>query len=241
MHIFTLLLCALCGEGQAEYTYLDRIALETGTDKSSDGHNYTEVYAHHFAPLRHQPIKLLEIGIASGASVKLWERYFPNATLHFIDICPDVVQYYSPSSPRIQYHFLDQSNTEALRQFAADVGESFDIIIDDGGHHMNQQIISFQTLFPHLKSGGLYIIEDLHTSYWTSHGGNGTVSSPRAGQGTAVEFLKSLVEDLNYTGGITGYADWKKTPPEIFENLNDYQKNIAFVQFYKSLCVIKKR
>ena len=161
---------------QDEYHYLDQMALETGTDKSSRAHNYTEIYAEHFAPLRNQSIKFLEIGIAAGESVRLWENYFPNASLHFIDICRDGIQYYSPRS---HYYFLDQADPQALQEFAHLSGGSFDIIIDDGGHFMHQQIISFQTLFPYLQSGGLYIIEDLHTSYWTSHGLGKEIPQPQ--------------------------------------------------------------
>ncbi len=222
-----------------EYEYLNGLALWAGTDKASSGHNYTEIYAQHFAALRHQPMKFLEIGICAGASVKLWESYFPNATLHFIDNNNSSIQYFSS---RAQYHFLDQENAPALIAFANQAGGNFDIIIDDGGHTMRQQIVSFETLFPYLKSGGLYIIEDLHTSYWKQWGGHGTFSNPAAGPGTTVEFLKKLVEDVNYPGAAEGgYWEWARTPPFMRVKLNNYQQDIYSIQFYKSLCVIKKR
>ncbi len=222
-----------------EYKYLDQIANEEVTDKASFHHNYTEVYAEYFAPLRNKSIKFLEIGIGIGSSVRLWERYFPNAELHFIDIVPQSNNCYFPL--RTQYHFLDQANEDALRRFVNIVGGEFDIIIDDGGHRMDQQINSFKVLFPQIKSGGLYIIEDLCTSYWTSHGGNGSLQTPLAGPGTALEFLKNLVEDVNHIGAATSCADWRKTPPDLWARLNTYEQNISSITFYSSLCIIKKR
>ncbi len=223
---------------QLEYQILDRIALESGTDKSSNSHNYTEIYAEYFAPFRDQPIKFLEIGISTGCSAWLWDRYFTNAELHLIDNRLELLQHSKPE--RAHYHIVDQADAKALKRFAASVGGNFDIIIDDGGHYMDQQIISFQTLFPFLRSGGLYIVEDLHTSYWRQFGGGGTAENPKAGEGTAVEFLKNLVEDLNYTSGLTACGDWKKTPKEIWMHLSEFQKHIHSIHFYKSLCIIKK-
>lgn len=220
----------------SDFEFLDKIAYEGGTDKGSNGHKYTEVYADFFGPLRDKPFKFLEIGIADGGSVRVWEKYLPKAELHFIDINDS-----SYRTPNAQYHFLDQADRGALDSFAKKVDGNFDIIIDDGGHRMDQQIISLETLFPYLKSGGTYIIEDLHTSYWKSYGGNGDYSNPIAGPGTAVEYLKNLVEDVNYTGAATGYADWGKATPEMREKLTEFQKSILSIQFFKSMCFIRKR
>jgi hypothetical protein len=223
---------------QMEYQYLDRLALETGTDKASNIHNYTETYATFFAPIRNKPIKFLEIGIAHGSSARLWDKYFPNAELHFIDICPEVFNRNKPA--RANYHILDQADTNALKEFINRVGGDFDVIIDDGGHEVHQQIISFQALFPFVRSGGLYIIEDLHTSYWRSYGGNGEKGRPLAGPGTAMEFFKNLVEDLNYSSAYDGYASLERTPKEMWMKMNEYQKHIRSIHFYKSMCFIEK-
>lgn len=218
---------------------LSDLALELDTDKGPQAHNYTEIYVHYFAPLRDKSIKFLEIGIGNGRSVLMWEQYFPNAEFHFIDNDPRILE--MPKSKGTFYHLLDQGDRVSLEEFVENAGGDFDIIIDDGGHFMHQQIISFQTLFPHLKSGGLYVIEDLHTSYWTSFGGHGNYQDPQAGDGTTIEFLKNLVEDLNYTSGATGYGDWKRTPPDLWETLNEYQRHIRSIHFYKSLCFIERQ
>lgn len=221
-----------------EYRYMDNLALQAGTDKSSSFHNYTEVYSQLFSSLKDKPIKFLEIGIYKGDSVKLWEKYFPKAELHFIDIEPNYIQY---TSSRAHYHFLDQANSKAVKSFAKAVGGEFDVIIDDGGHQMKQQMVSFQALFPYLKSGGLYVIEDLHTSYWKHFGGFGDTKNPVAGPGTTIHFLKNLVEDLNYAGAVTECADDHKVPSTLRINLNYYQENIHSITFFRSLCIIQKK
>ncbi|MBA3958535.1 MAG: hypothetical protein H0X51_09130 [Parachlamydiaceae bacterium] len=220
------------------YHELDQLAVQAGTDKSSVFHNYTKVYARYFQALREQPMKFLEIGIFQGNSVKLWESYFTKADLHFIDIDNSRIQYFSERS---HYYFLDQANSVALNSFAAGLGGDFDIIIDDGGHLMDQQIISFKTLFPYLKSGGYYVIEDLHTSYWKGFGGGGTLSMPKSGPNTCTEFLKGLVDDVNYTAAVTACADSDKISQEIRRRLSTYQKDIESIHFYQSLCIIIKK
>ena len=226
----------LCADD--EYQYMDRLALVAGTDKGSSFHNYTEIYSKYFASLKDKPIKFLEIGIYKGNSVKLWESYFSQAELHFVDITPGYIQYFSTRS---HYHFVDQANKQEMINFAQSVGGNFDIIVDDGGHTMQMQMNSFHALFPYVKSGGMYIIEDLHTSYWKIYGGNGTFAQPRAGKGTTIQFLQGLVDEMNYTGAVTQCADRNKVSPELQRNLNIYQDQIFSIHFYQSVCIIIKK
>lgn len=223
---------------QAEYEYLDQLALDAGADKASSFHNYTKVYADFFGPIKNEPLVFLEIGIYKGNSVKLWESYFPNATLYFIDNNPSYIEYFSPRS---HYHFMDQTDWFTVHAFAKSVVRGFDIILDDAGHTMVAQIGGFQTLFPYLKSGGLYIIEDLHTSYWQAFGGGGTFEAPKSGPGTCVHFLQSLVDELNFSGARTQCADANKIPPDIQQTLNYWQDQIESIHFYKSVCIIRKK
>lgn len=222
----------------AEYEYLDQLALVAGTDKSSAFHNYTKVYADFFGPIRNDPLVFLEIGIYKGNSVKLWESYFPNATLYFIDNTPSYIEYFSKRS---HYHFMDQTDWYTLHAFAKSVGGEFDVILDDAGHSMVGQIGSFQTFFQYLKSGGLYIIEDLHSSYWQQYGGGGTIQNPKSGPGTCVFYLQSLVDELNYTSAKTECADDAKVPASLRQTLNYFQDQIDSIHFYKSVCLIRKK
>jgi hypothetical protein len=220
---------------EAEYQLMDRLAVAAGTDKSSVHHNYTRIYSQCFKECKNQPIRFLEIGIYKGDSVRFWEKYFSKADLHFIDITDRYLTYHSKRS---KFHYLDQSDIPALQKFSSKEGP-FDIILDDGGHSMTQQINSFIALFPAVKSAGLYIIEDLHTSYWTEYGGSG--DNNRADSGTAVGFLKNLIDDLNFVGAASGCADADKIPPEVQTQMNYLRDHIASIRFHTSLCIIEKK
>ncbi len=158
---------------------LTELANKFGSDKGTNGPsdhwqalNYTDVYAAYLEPLRDMPVRLLEIGIGSlgdrwdarivhgrnkgGASIKMWEAYFPNAEIVAIDINP--AEYLD--SNRVQTFVLDQSSESELTKFIQEQ-ECFDIIIDDGSHNPEHQQLSLSILFSKLNNGGLYIIEDL--------------------------------------------------------------------------------
>jgi len=148
---------------------LNSLCEKFGTDKCnrSGGHNYVEVYELFFYPIRTVAKKIAEIGIESGSSLHLWRDYFPHATIYGIDIDDNS----NLDSERIKTFVGDQSKRENLQKFITKYGSNFDFILDDGGHSMEQQQISLGFLFRHVKPGGYYIIEDLHTSLWKSGSG----------------------------------------------------------------------
>jgi cephalosporin hydroxylase len=122
------------------------------------GHNYADIYDKYLTGFKVD--KMLEIGIARGASIRMWSEYFEHKVeIHGIDIdkCDEL------RTPKIIYHQGDQKDIEFLNRKLH--GLTFDLIIDDGSHRMRDQQISLKTLFPKLRSGGLYVIEDLHTSF----------------------------------------------------------------------------
>jgi hypothetical protein len=227
-----------------EQLSLDAIALQTGTDKSTAFHAYTLVYDKLFSELRHKPIKFLEIGIQNGFSVHMWDKYFDNlhASLHFIDIDPNAVTFCKQKqqshliSHRAKFYIADQENKENLKQFITIADEKFDIIIDDGGHTMIQQQNSFEILFPYLKKGGIYIIEDLHTSYWQQRS---NIEYGGGDQNSTINFLLNLVHDINTVGAQSECADFKKFDRTQFKNY--YQEHIESIIFHSSLCFITKR
>ena len=153
---------------------LYEIGIKHYTDKSIS-HLFSVVYDSYFQHLRDSDIKMLELGIYKGASIKMWEEYFEKAQLHAIDILDCTYL----NNDRVKVEILNQENEDELRSLPKD----FDIILDDGGHTMLQQQLSLKVLFvDHLKPGGTYILEDLHTSepkYWGSHGGNKTNNTLR--------------------------------------------------------------
>lgn len=212
---------------------LSSLGMKYETDKSPLCHCYTRIYESYFRKFKKRPIKFLEIGIFQGSSVRMWEEYFPKADLHFIDITYDQMKF---EPKRAKLHLCDQSKVEDLESLIHKIGGEFDVIIDDGGHFMDQQITSFETLFPHLKSGGLYVIEDLHTSYWAKYNGN------KRGRGlkNTMGYLKNLLNDVNFVGSSIGTPNRVHPyirPPE----LTDLQRDILSMTFYDSLCFIVKR
>jgi hypothetical protein len=128
---------------------LDLLALQTGTDKSSSAHYYTKIYEKYFTPLKNNPLNILEIGLCLGASARLWDQYFinPDTHLYFIDIQDSLFnQIKNTVSSRCNFYKANQENKTELTNFVHTFNVMFDIIIDDGGHTMKQQINSFEAL-----------------------------------------------------------------------------------------------
>lgn len=129
------------------------------TDKHS--HGYLEFYEPFFKKMENCK-NVMEIGVRSGDSLILLSTYFPKATIHGIDIVHR--NYNFPYSDKIKTYTCDQENRDNLEKLVNTINQEFDIILDDGGHTMKQQQTSFGFLFNRIKKGGVYIIEDLHTS-----------------------------------------------------------------------------
>ncbi len=236
-----LVMIIAAGMLQAGQKTLDELAVKYETDKSSHCHRYTAVYEPYFAPLRDKKIKFLEIGFATGSSAHMWEDFFEQADLYFIDILKDCFKKHGKDLKRSKFFQVDQSDRGQLEAFVRAVGGEFDIIVDDGGHTMTQQITSFEMLFPHVKSGGIYVVEDLHTSYWKLYGGGGTQGDPYAQEGSAIQFLLQRVHDINRAAARTGRANFSATPPRIKSQISYCSQHIQSMHFYGSMCFIFKR
>lgn len=146
---------------------LTEIMNTNNSDKGTvmgEAHGYTPVYERWLEPMRNESLRLLEIGVCDprmpGASLKGWYEYFPNATIFGYDIV-DAQRF---DNDRIVTFAGDQSNRADIARFVEFSGGEFDIIIDDGSHKPMHQQLSLAFLFPHLKPGGQYIIEDLHVA-----------------------------------------------------------------------------
>ncbi len=229
---------------------LDQLAHRFGTDKKSgsNGHSYTAIYESYFSSMKDKPIDFLEIGFAVGGSARMWDNYFSRANCYFIDNNPQCIDYLYGLSNRVALYIGDQGNQNSLLEIMQKINVTFDIIIDDGGHTMQQQLISFETLFPYVKPGGIYIVEDMHTSYWHIFGnGNekGGVGDPQVGPCSMTEVLKKLIDEMNYIAAYTGYASrgqqLSSIPRDLINKLNYCQKHIASIHFYPSLCFIFKK
>lgn len=127
------------------------------TDKYE--HGFIDVYEPYFNNSKNVK-NVLEIGVYFGGSLQYLSDKFPDAKIYGIDI-EDKTQY---NTDNITTYIVNQEDRNALNKFLEETNVEFDIIIDDGGHTMKQQQVSFGTLFKSLKKGGIYILEDLHTS-----------------------------------------------------------------------------
>jgi hypothetical protein len=151
---------------------------------------YFPVYERYLSAYRGQSFKMLEIGVFKGGSLKMWRDYFgQDAVLWGIDIDPACADFVSqPNQVRIG----SQDDAAFLRRVVDEMG-GIDVVLDDGSHIAHHQRTSFDTLFPLLSDGGLYIIEDTHTSYWAHPWGGGF-----GRKGTAIEFAKSMIDHMHH-------------------------------------------
>ena len=151
--------------------------------------HYLPVYDRYLSGFRGKPFTMLEIGVFKGGSLELWRKYFgEQAKIFGVDIDPQCAQRVDPPN---QVRIGSQDDPVFLRSVVAEMGPP-DFILDDGSHIGRHQRTSFEVLFPLLKTGGLYMIEDLQTAYWhqTWEGG---YRKP----GTAIEHVKSMIDDLH--------------------------------------------
>ena len=141
---------------------LQKLALKNDSNKLY--HDYESVYEPYFKNLRNKnDLKMLEIGIFRGGSAKTFRDYFTKGQIYCIDINPDSVNTLQ-NQERIHPFKVDQGDRKQLNELMKKIGK-VDIILDDGSHCMDHMQISFGFLFKFLKKGGIYIIEDVHTSY----------------------------------------------------------------------------
>lgn len=175
---------------------LDALARLYGTDKSSEMHDYTSLYAHHLGPRRRQVRAVLEIGVggvnswdgydtmAGGQSLRMWRDYFPNAMIVGVDVHDKQI-----SGPRLVFECGDQSDAEFMRGVAEAYGP-FDLVVDDGSHIGRHIAASFEALWTSVRPGGYYVIEDLACAYDPRWEGG-----PPGTPGTAVELVKRQIDD----------------------------------------------
>lgn len=139
---------------------LDEIALETSTDRSSRGHDFCRSYDALLTPLRHLPVKILEMGILGGDGLLMWSRYFTHPDARIIGIDIETHRCQKIADPRVGI-CQDSSADPAFWNRCDD--RSFDWISDDGSHFLSHQKEAFKYGWSKVKPGGYWCIDDLHT------------------------------------------------------------------------------
>ena len=198
--------------------------------------HYFEIYQHTFAPIRHKPVRILEIGVHQGSSLKMWRTYFdhPETQVVGIDIEPNCRSNDAPASG-IHVRIGDQTDADFLKQVISEFGK-FDLIIDDGSHVSSHIIASFNHLFADgLKDSGIYLAEDLHTNYWTGW---------RDSRKSFFDVCKELVEHMNGHYQRGSYNDFivlkPSDQPAGALHVPRIATMIKEVRFFDSIAVIYK-
>ncbi len=184
--------------------------------------HYFEIYDRHFARFRGGDVTVLEMGVGQGGSLRMWRSYFgPRARIVGVDINPECE---TLAGDQIEILIANQEDRESLRALKTKVPH-VDILIDDGGHTMQQQINTFEELFPHVHANGVYLCEDLHTSYWPDWGGGFRKEN------TFIEMGKRLVDQLHA---------WHSTNADELR-VSDFTRTAHSLHFYDSIMVVEKR
>lgn len=204
---------------------LDKIAIECGTDKSSLFNNYCLDYERFLPFNREDKLTILEIGVHRGSSLRMWSEFYPNSLVIGVDITDKLCKL-SKEDKNIKVVIGDQSNKSDLERVCKMYGP-FDLVIDDGSHFTTHQLVSFDYLINHVKHDGVYIVEDLITSYWSKYIKDNF---------SMVDYLKNLVDDLNHKGA------WReKELPRLREKQESlYQRRYNFkaMVFIRCSCLI---
>ena len=185
--------------------------------------HYPNIYDKHFNKYRELPVNILEIGILNGGSLQIWEKYFPKAKIFAIDIDEKCKQY---ETDRTKIFIGDQADKSFLRNVKAQVPQ-IDIIIDDGGHRAEQQINTFEEMYFHLKTNGVYLIEDIELNYRQD-------KKP----GNFMDLMKNKIDELNI----------RRTLPlrtSLSNNWKDFEVRFTnttnSITFYDNVVVLEKQ
>ena len=183
--------------------------------------HYFEIYDRHFLHYRGTDVHIVEFGVSQGGSLLMWKDYFgPDCKIYGVDINPDCSQF---ADDQVQIFIGDQEDRTFLKSLAGKIPR-IDILIDDGGHTMKQQINTFEELFYKVEENGVYLCEDLHTSYWYGFGGGYKKSD------SYIEYSKQFIDYINA---------WHSKTSRL--SVNEFTRSVHSLHYYDSILVIEKR
>lgn len=203
-----------------------KIFLDTSSKSDKiNHHGYHRFYPWFLHHIRDDAIKILEIGIDETESIKLWNEYFTDVEIHGIDI-----EQKKFDSSKVKLFCIDQSNEYQLEDFSRRRSLFYNLIIDDGSHVPSHQILTLKKLWPTLKPSGIYIIEDIETSYWGKSSIYGYNFNSR--KENCVETLLSAVNNINSEFCL-------KPKKNIF--LDDLADEIEMISFGQNCIILIKK
>jgi len=212
---------------------LSELGIKYGTDKASH-HQFTPFYNSVLEKHREEFTNVMEIGILTNASLKMWEEYFPNANIVGVD--NEVREEHK--TDRTSIFLADQSQPHQLERVIDLTTKEYDMILDDGSHLAPHQYISWATLFKYIKPGGYYIIEDLHCNYfpkWPMWRDNNVIITPLEAVSTLRAELSGDDEVFRYqyiSDEDAAYIKEHTESVEIFDRTGEYDS---------ITCIIRKK
>ncbi len=185
--------------------------------------HYIEIYEQFFSKYRNSEIVFLEIGIAHGGSLQMWRKYFGEKALIIgVDVNPECKKFEEENT---KIYIGSQEDIVFLEWLKKEIPK-VDVLLDDGGHTMKQQNTTFNVLFEHIKENGIYVCEDLHTSYWKDYGGGYKKKS------SFIEFSKKFIDNLHA---------WHATKKDKLKMQNFITDSVFAVHYYDSMIILEKR
>jgi hypothetical protein len=189
--------------------------------------HYFEIYDRHLRQFRDarvagdKRVNMLEIGISHGGSLEMWNHYFKGkVNIYAVDINPECKKF---ETENVKIIIGSQEDPRFLDELKSSI-PMLDLLIDDGGHTMKQQIITFEHLYDHIVDDGIYICEDIHTSYWKDYGGG--LKKNRS----FIEYTKNFIDKLH------AWHIRKDSVP-----VDNFVRTTQSLHFYDSVLVIEKR
>lgn len=182
--------------------------------------HYFDLYDRYLRQYRGTDVVMVEVGVFHGGSLDMWKHYLgPRARIFGVDIDPRCTRF---ADEQVEILIGDQADRGFLRELREHVGTA-DVVLDDGGHRMDQQIATLEGLFPAVRDGGTYLTEDLHTSYWDEY--DGGLLRP----GSFIDYAKGLVDRLHaWHAHDDGFV------------VDDWTRTLRGVHFHDSVVVLEK-
>lgn len=202
--------------------------------KSSDKwEHYLPIYQEYLNKHRKENMVFVEVGVQKGGSLEMWAQELCSKStiskakkIIGIDIDPECAKLdYSNYEGKVEVVIGDQSSSDFWDDFL-EKNPVIDFFIDDGGHFMDQQILTFEKVFPHISTGGIYICEDTHTSYMSYNGGG--LGNPNS----FIEYSKLYIDIL--------HKKWWESNHLELNRLKNIANGLSSIHFYDSMIVFEK-
>jgi len=182
-------------------------------------HHYLPIYEQHLRHFKNKPLRFLEIGVSKGGSLSMWRKYFGHeAVLYGVDIDPNCMRFDGLDA---QVRIGSQDDEGFISGVIEEMG-GVDVVLDDGSHVSKHIRSTFNLAFPKLSDGGLYIVEDLHATYWRSHGGGYQVAN------SFMSDISQMYDDMHHWYHSEG------------QKISATRNSLGAIHLYDSIAVFEK-